>query len=221
MSVSRSASDVLVAGGGSAGLVAALAMRKSAPDLAVEVVDAKPLQGGRRDERASAIAAAAKRMLEQLGVWEKIESEAEPILSMEITDSRTGDAVRPIFLTFDGNVSEGEPFAHMIANEPLLSVLREAASDAGVTLTVPDAVERFHADGRMQVGLKSSGERSAGLLVAADGIRSKLRSLAGIKTVTWSYPQSAIVTNVRHERPLNGVAVEHFMPGGPFAILPL
>jgi len=219
--MSRSGSDILIAGGGSAGLVAALAMRKSAPDLAVEVVDAKPPQGGRRDERASAIAAAAKRMLQQLGVWEKVEAEAEPILSMEITDSRTGDAVRPIFLTFDGNVSEGEPFAHMVANEPLLAVLRQAAMDAGVTLTAPDAVERFHANGRMEIGLKSGEERSASLLVAADGIRSRLRSLAGIKTVTWSYPQSAIVTNVRHERPHNGVAVEHFMPGGPFAILPL
>jgi 2-octaprenyl-6-methoxyphenol hydroxylase len=57
--------------------------------------------------------------------------------------------------------------------------------------------------------------------VAADGVKSRLRALAGIKTVTWRYPQSAIVVNVRHERPHNGVAVEHFLPGGPFAILPL
>ena len=64
-----------------------------------------------------------------------------------------------------------------------------------------------------------SGARS--LLVAADGIRSRLRALAGIKTVTWTYPQTAIVATVRHERPHNGVAVEHFLPGGPFAILPL
>ena len=52
-------------------------------------------------------------------------------------------------------------------------------------------------------------------------MRSRLRALAGIKTVTWTYPQTAIVANVRHERPHNGVAVEHFLPGGPFAILPL
>jgi 2-octaprenyl-6-methoxyphenol hydroxylase len=64
-------------------------------------------------------------------------------------------------------------------------------------------------------------ERHARLLVAADGIRSRLRALAGIKTVTWSYPQTAIVATVRHERPHGGVAVEHFLPGGPFAILPL
>ena len=73
----------------------------------------------------------------------------------------------------------------------------------------------------MEIGLGVGETRNAALLVAADGIRSKLRALAGIKTVTWSYPQTAIVATVRHERPHNGVAVEHFLPGGPFAILPL
>ena len=212
--------DVLIAGGGSAGLAAAVAIRKGAPDLNVEVVDARPLTGGRRDERASAIAAAAKRMFEQLGIWSRIEAEAQPIVSMEITDSRTADVVRPIFLTFDGTVSDGEPFAHMVANEPLIAALRDAARDAGVKLTAPESVEKFAVNGRIEVGLGSGG-RKASLLVAADGIRSKLRSLAGIKTVTWSYPQSAIVATVKHERPHNGVAIEHFLPGGPFAILPL
>jgi 2-octaprenyl-6-methoxyphenol hydroxylase len=141
---------------------------------------------------------------------------------MEITDSRTGDAVRPVFLTFDANVSEGEPFAHMVPNEPLIVALRGAAEGAGITLTAPEAVQRFSlANGRVAAGLASGSERRARLLVAADGVKSRLRALAGIKTVTWRYPQSAIVVNVRHERPHNGVAVEHFLPGGPFAILPL
>jgi 2-octaprenyl-6-methoxyphenol hydroxylase len=140
---------------------------------------------------------------------------------MEITDSRTGDAVRPIFLTFDGAVSEGEPIAHMVANGPLLVALREAALAAGVTLTAPDSVKSFAANGRMEIGLAAGSARKASLLVAADGIRSKLRAQAGIKTVTWSYPQTAMVATVRHERPHGGVAVEHFLPGGPFAILPL
>jgi 2-octaprenyl-6-methoxyphenol hydroxylase len=185
------------------------------------VVDAKRPNTGKRDERASAIAAAAKRMLEQLGIWPKIEGEAQPILSMEITDSRTGDAVRPIFLTFDGSVSEGEPFAHMVANEPLLAALRDAAFAADIKLTAPDSVKSFSANGRMEIGLASGEVRQASLLVAADGIRSKLRAQAGIKVVTWSYPQTAIVATVSHERPHGGVAVEHFLPGGPFAILPL
>ena len=218
----RNEVDVLIAGGGLAGLVAALAIARSAPDMSVEVVDAKPPLAGVSDERASAVAAAARRMLEQLDVWAGLEADAEPIRSMEITDSRTGDAVRPVFLTFDANVSEGEPFAHMVPNEPLIVALRGAAEGAGITLTAPEAVQRFSlANGRVAAGLASGGERRARLLVAADGVKSRLRALAGIKTVTWRYPQSAIVVNVRHERPHNGVAVEHFLPGGPFAILPL
>ncbi len=222
MAARRDKPDILIAGGGMAGLTAALAIARSAPALSIEVVDARPPQGGATDERASAIAAAARRMLERLGIWGRLEPQAEPIRAMEITDSRTGDAVRPIFLTFDANIGEGEPFAHMVPNEPTMAALAEAAGEAGITLTAPDSVVRFDAaDGHMQVGLASGETRQAALLVAADGIRSRLRALAGIKTVSWRYRQSAIVVNVRHERPHGGVAVEHFLPGGPFAILPL
>src|SRR5204862_1094955 len=61
----------------------------------------------------------------------------------------------------------------------------------------------------------------AALLVAADGARSRVREQAGIATHGWSYGQSAIVTTVAHERAHNGRAEEHFLPAGPFAILPL
>jgi 2-octaprenyl-6-methoxyphenol hydroxylase len=216
------APDIVIAGGGTAGLAAALAVKQGAPGLRIEVIDARPPGVGKPDERASAIAAAARRMLERLGVWGELEPEAQPILAMEITDSRLGDAVRPIFLTFDGEVAEGEPFAHMVPNGPLLAALREAAETAGIALTAPGSVTGFAAsDGHVAVALGSGDERRPKLLVAADGIRSRLRALAGIRTVEWSYPQTAIVANVRHERPHEGVAVEHFLPGGPFAILPL
>jgi 2-octaprenyl-6-methoxyphenol hydroxylase len=214
--------DILIAGGGLAGLTAALAIARGASDLAVEMVDATPPTAGQPDERASAIAAAARRMLERLGIWARLEAEAQPIRAMEITDSRTGDAVRPLFLTFDTKVSEDEPFAYMVPNATLTAALKDAVAAAGVRVTAPDSVHRFSvADGHVSIGLASGGERRASLLVAADGVRSRLRSLAGIKTVKWRYPQSAIVATVRHERPHDGVAVEHFLPSGPFAILPL
>jgi 2-octaprenyl-6-methoxyphenol hydroxylase len=214
--------DIVIAGGGTAGLAAALAVARGAPDLQIEVIDARPPGAGTGDRRASAIAAAARRMLEQLGVWSSLAADAQPIVAMEITDSRTGDAVRPVFLTFDGAVSEGEPFAHMVPNELIATTLRDAAASSGIALTAPDTVDQFEAgSAHIAVRLGSGAERRPMLLVAADGIRSRLRSLAGIRTVNWSYPQTAIVVNVRHERPHRGVAVEHFLPGGPFAILPL
>jgi hypothetical protein len=61
----------------------------------------------------------------------------------------------------------------------------------------------------------------ARLVAAADGRESPLRRAAGIQTIEWRYPQTGIVTTVRHQRPHNGIAVEHFMRAGPFAILPM
>jgi 2-octaprenyl-6-methoxyphenol hydroxylase len=214
--------DIVVAGGGHVGLALALALRSAATDLAVTVVDASPPDAIGRDARASAIAAAGRRMLDRLGVWDDIAADAQPITGMTITDSRTGDAVRPVFLTFEGTAADGGPFAHMVMNADLVGALRARAEAAGAVVLAPDSVADFTA-GRSQVSarLASCGRIAARLLVAADGGRSRLRALAGIGTVAWPYGQSGIVVTVAHEKPHHGRAVEHFLPGGPFAILPL
>jgi 2-octaprenyl-6-methoxyphenol hydroxylase len=214
--------DILVGGGGYVGLSVAVSIKKSAPHLSVMVVDAAPENVWQKDARASAIAAAASRMLDALGLWEKMLPEAQPITRMEITDSRTSDPVRPIFLTFDGEAGPGEPFAHMVPNPALIGPLLEAARELGVELKSATTIEGFSTDGRCATAKLSTGETvEARLLVACDGAKSKLRDIAGIKTVHWDYGQSGIVTTVEHERPHNGVAEEHFLPAGPFAVLPL
>ena len=105
---------MLVVGGGYVGLSAAVAVKQAAPHLNVAVVEAAPAHVWKNDTRASAIIAAAAKMLEVFGIWDEIEPEAQPITKMIVTDSRTSDPVRPVFLTFDGEVAEGRPFAHMI-----------------------------------------------------------------------------------------------------------
>lgn len=215
--------DILVAGGGYVGLAAAAAIKQAAPHLAVEVVEIAPQDAWRKDPRASAIIAAASRMLDVLGAWDAILPEAQPINSMVVTDSQTGDPVRPVFLTFDGDASgDGQPFAHMVPNVAMVGALLDACARFGVTVRNGVAVESFRAGEASTEVTYSNGEmRSTRLLVACDGVRSKLRDLAGIKHVRWDYGQSGIVTTVEHERPHNGVAEEHFLPAGPFAILPL
>ena len=212
--------DVLIAGGGFAGLALALALRRAlGPRFAVALADPELARGD--DLRASAIAAAPRRMFEALGVWDAVGGEAQPILDMVITDSRVDDAVRPVFLTFEGEIEPGEPFAHMIENARLVAALAASAASAGVTL-VSEPVKDFTA-GRagVSVELGDGSKWAAKLLVAADGARSRLRERAGIAVHGWSYGQSAIVTTVAHERDHHGRAEEHFLPGGPFAILPL
>lgn len=214
--------DVLVGGGGYVGLSLAVALKQADPGLRVAVVDMRPREAISKDPRASAVAAAASRMLERLGVWSQIAPHAQPMMEMIVTDSRLRDAVRPVFLTFDGEVEPGEPFAHMVPNGRMVAALADRAEELGVELIAPDAVSGFsNGPSDVEIRLASGTVRKARLLVAADGVRSKLRDLAGIGTVRWEYDQSGIVTTVAHERPHQGRAEEHFLPSGPFAILPL
>ncbi|MCW2308729.1 ubiquinone biosynthesis hydroxylase [Rhodobium gokarnense] len=214
--------DVFIAGGGYVGLSLALALKKAAPGLAVAVADARPPEAFEKDERASAFAAAACRLFGTLGVWREIRGEAQPITDMIVTDSRLRDMVRPVYLTFEGDLEPGEPFAHMLHNRVLVKALLGAAAKAGVELLAPAPVDDFSTgDEQVTIRLKDGSERRARLLVAADGVRSRLRDLANIRTVKWDYGQSGIVTTVAHERPHHGRAEEHFLPSGPFAILPL
>jgi 2-octaprenyl-6-methoxyphenol hydroxylase len=218
----RAVLDVLVAGAGYVGLAAAVSLKQARPSLAVAVVDAAPAGVWQRDGRCSAIAAAASRMLDRLGVWAELAPEAQAITDMVITDSRAADPVRPTFLTFDGEVAPGEPFAHMVANRDLNGALRRQAEKLGIDLIEGMAVQGFDTGaGSVTVHLADGATLKARLLVAADGVKSRLRDMAGIKTVRWEYGQSGIVCTVGHERPHNGRAEEHFLPAGPFATLPL
>src|SRR6188768_3075305 len=135
--------DVLIAGAGYVGLATAVSIRQARPSLAVAIVDAAPQGVWERDRRASAIAAAACRMLKHLGCWDEIAPHAQPITDMIVTDSRTSDPVRPVFLTFGGDAEAGEPFAHMVSNKVLNGALRRRAAELGIDLIEGVAVEGF------------------------------------------------------------------------------
>ncbi len=218
--------DVVIAGAGYVGLATAVALRQARPGLSVAVVDAATAGVWQRDSRASAIAAAARHMLEQLGAWAEIGPGAEPIVDMVVTDSRTTDPARPAILTFGdragGEAAPGEPFAHMVENRALNGALRRLAAELEIDLVEGVGVAGFETQGAsVAVHLADGASLAARLLVAADGVRSRLRDMAGIRTVEWQYGQSGIVCTVAHERPHGGRAEEHFLPAGPFARLPL
>lgn len=218
----RHQAEVVVGGAGFAGLALAIALRQGLGNpFTVTVADPALAHARSKDPRASAIAAAARRLFEAIGVWDTVAENAQPILDMVVTDSKLDDAVRPVFLTFGGEVEEGEPFAHMIENRHLVDALAEKAKSLGVELRA-SPVAGFAADAN-SVKVQFAGDETitARLLVGADGAHSLIRERAGIATHGWTYDQSAIVTTVAHEREHNGRAEEHFLPAGPFAILPL
>ena len=214
--------SIVICGGAFAGLALALALRQGlGPDIPVIVADPALASRPSRDPRATAIVAACRRLFEALGVWDQVAPTAQPITDMVVTNSKLDDATRPVFLTFAGDVEPGEPFAHMVENRHLIDALVAQTEAAGVELRAT-AVASFdsRSDG-VDVTLADGTRIEASLLVAADGARSKLRERAGIATHGWDYDQSGIVVTVGHERDHGGRAEEHFLPAGPFAILPL
>src|SRR5690242_19767196 len=213
---------IVICGGAFAGLALALALRQGlGTEIPVIVVDPALGQRPSRDPRATAIVAACRRLFEAIGIWAEIADTTQPILDMVVTDSNLDDATRPVFLTFAGEVEPGEPFAHMVENRHLIDALVKHAQAAQVDLRATTvSTYDSRADG-ISVTLGDGSVIDATLLIAADGARSKLRERAGIATHGWDYDQSGIVVTVGHERDHHGRAEEHFLPAGPFAILPL
>lgn len=210
--------DIVVAGAGVAGLALAAALKQAVPRLKIAVVDPKPDAADGR-LRTVALSGGSRALLTRLGAWPALEPLAQPILKMAIFDGGVRDAVRVEQLQFDAGA--GEPLAHMAFNDDVTAALRDVSVRLGVE-TIRGAVVGF-TPGRVnaRLDLAEGGVVSARLVVAADGANSKLRSLADIGIVGWDTGQSGIVATIAHEYDHEGRAEQHFLPAGPFAILPV
>ena len=211
--------DIVIAGGGITGLSLALTLKSVLRGaLSVCLIES---HAGRDDDRAFAFSAGSRRLLQALGVWDAIEPDAQPIHDMVITDSRLDDPVRPVFLTFGGEAAHGEPFAHMIPEQAVTNSLQEAIRHSGVEIVKGEAFRSKPEAGGTVVTLSDGRAIKASLLLACDGAKSRLREDAGIGWIHWAYQQSGIVATIGIEREHGGRAEEHFLPSGPFAVLPL
>jgi 2-octaprenyl-6-methoxyphenol hydroxylase len=216
--------DVAIAGGGVAGLSLAAALKQAmGQGASVAVIDPAPAparEGAEPPLRTVAIAEGPRRLFERLGAWEAIEPKAQAILAMDIMDGDVRDAVQLPHLHFDPR-KDAEPLAHMAFNDDIVRALSDLCERLGVA-RLAASVARWRAGKHVaELSLSDGGAIRARLAVAADGARSKLRTLAEIPTIGWDYDQSGLVATIAHERDHEGRAEQHFLPAGPFAILPL
>ena len=215
--------DIFVSGGGMVGLSLALALAQGGLEVVVaDSVPASTALDATFDGRVCALSYSSVRMFEALGVWQRLAPDAQPISDILVTDAKLGHAPSPLSLHFDHR-EIGVPMGCIVENRHTRRALHETvARTPGITLLAPARATRFEitADG-VAADLGAEGRLSAALMVAAEGRDSAARDAMGIGLVAWTYPQWGIVATVAHERPHNGVAYEHFLPSGPFAILPM
>jgi 2-octaprenyl-6-methoxyphenol hydroxylase len=215
--------DIVIAGGGMAGLCLALSFARGGLCVTiVEPMTKKAMTDDSFDGRVSALAFAGVRMLGALGVWPSLKSRAQPINDILISDGSLERSTSPLSLHFD-HQEIGEPLGHIVENRDIRVALLDAIeNESRISLLNGVKVEDLVIEeANARVRLSSGAEIFATLCVAADGRDSALRESQKIRTVAWDYPQTGIVTTVAHERPHESVAYEHFLPSGPFAILPM
>jgi 2-octaprenyl-6-methoxyphenol hydroxylase len=223
--------DVAIVGGGMVGMTLAAALGSAG--LAVAIVDAEApaaMTAAAFDGRSSAIAFGSQQVLAGIGAWAAMAAEAQPILDIRVSDgSATGGASR-LFLHYDhrdlatgGGRKNASPFGFIVENRVIRRALLQRL--AALPTVVHAASARVASVDRRTdaavLHLDDGRSVSTRLAVAADGRNSPVRAAAGIATTGWAYAQTGIVCTVAHEKPHGGVAHEHFLPAGPFAMLPM
>lgn len=211
--------ELIVVGGGLVGLTLGIACAEAGIEVAVidredpAVMLAEPFDG-----RSTAIAHGSQQVLSGIGLWLLVASEAQPILEIRVADSAS-----PLFLHYDHRDLGDLPLGYIVENRVLRRALVErAAALPSLRYLAPAGVARVEREAGRVMAHLDDGRRIKGELAAAcDGRTSPLRHEAGINTIEWTYPQTGIVCTMRHEMPHRGVAVEHFLAAGPFAILPM
>jgi 2-octaprenyl-6-methoxyphenol hydroxylase len=215
--------DVCIVGGGPVG--GSLACRLATAGLKVAVIDKAalpPMEHPEFDGRAYAIAAGSRPLLDQAGLWNRLPLPSCSIEQIRVSDGALGRPASRLFLHFDQIDLDGRPLGWMVEARSLRIALNDRlAGDPNITVHAPAEAILNRTDTAVHVALNGGETFTARLAVAAEGRNSPLRRAAGITAATWPYTQSGIVCAIAHEKPHNNIALEHFLPAGPFAQLPM
>jgi ubiquinone biosynthesis UbiH/UbiF/VisC/COQ6 family hydroxylase len=216
--MSRSDHDIVIVGGGVAGACSAALLGKRSK---VALVDARrpdaELPDQDFDPRVVAISPGSARILDAAGAWSLLDTaRIGPYQQMQVHAG-------PGRVEFRASEHGLDHLGWIVEIPALERALWQALERAGrVSVIAPATIERCEPSAeRVRLRLDTGQRLTCGVLVAADGARSRLRSRLGIPTDQWHYNQKALVTHVRTQRPNRGLAWQRFTDHGPLALLPL
>ncbi|MEW5962713.1 MAG: UbiH/UbiF family hydroxylase [Pseudomonadota bacterium] len=210
--------DVVVAGGGPAGLAAAVALARLG--FATALVTKESAAGGRPDNRTAALFTGSITFLRNLGVWDGVAAVSAPISAIRILDD-TGALLKAPEVVFTAAEIGLDAFGYNVPNSPLVDALLAVARRLPLAVIEAGVAEVAIAEDGVTLALESGARLRGRLVVGADGRRSLCRQAAGIATDSWSYDQAALTTSFTHQRPHAGVSTEFHRPAGPFTTVPL
>lgn len=208
--------DVVVVGGGPAGLAAAIALSQTGARTAL-VARHAPYA----DNRTTALLGGSVDFLDEIGVWSACRDRAAGLKAMRLVDD-TGRLIRAPEVRFVADEIGLELFGYNIANAVLVDALEERARAIEGLVRIAEDAESVRSDAQSVTITTSSGRTlSAQLAVGADGRHSLCREAAGIGVSRRALQQTALTFNISHARPHHNVSTEFHTPHGPCVFVPL
>jgi 2-octaprenyl-6-methoxyphenol hydroxylase len=217
--------EICVMGAGPVG--GTLACRLAAAGVSTVLIDRAPLppmENPAFDGRAYAIAAGSRDLLVAAGLWDRLPVPPNPILDIRVSDGRLGRRASRLHLHFDHHEAgeDGGPFGWMVEARSLRMALNSYFPTLpALRVFAPASATVERRDDGASIQIASGPELRCRLVVAAEGRDSPLRKAAGIPVTRLAYGQTGIVCAVSHDKPHHNLALEHFLPSGPFAALPM
>tara|TARA_R110002110_G_scaffold76905_6_gene202322 strand:+ start:89 stop:1285 length:1197 start_codon:yes stop_codon:yes gene_type:complete len=217
--------DILISGGGIAGLTAAAAFGTAG--LKVICVDPSPpvtlRDAAGADMRSTAMLQPARAVLEAAGIWTHLAPHAAPLQIMRIVDAGGPEPEPRVTREFDASEISEQPFGWNFPNWLLRRELLARLADIPHVDFRPGTgtTTLFTRTASARVGLTDGSRITAKLVIAADGRDSPMRQAAGIEVSTRRYGQKALAFAVTHPIPHDNVSTEIHRSGGPFTLVPL
>lgn len=221
----RLSAEVCILGAGPVG--GTLACRLANAGVSVVLIDQAalpPMENPAFDGRAYAVAAGSRRLLEDAGLWDVLDVPPNPIRDIRVGDGRTGRMPSRLHLHFDHRkAGDGaRPFGWMVEARSLRKALNARfPRQQGLHLMAPAKANVERLDNGSMVRLQDGRMIDCRLVIAAEGRNSPAREQAGIPVTRIPYHQTAMVCAITHQDAHHDLALELFLPAGPFALLPM